>query len=252
MTIEGDLLGMKPSPIIELFTLQLDSEIHNSNTLYRFHAGVQAKTSRQNVVWRGNEYTALPVEVTGFEWTGKGLPKPRLKLSNIAGFGSTVLALINADVPGNDLTGATFRRIRTLAAYLDAVNFQANTNPYGTPAHVSFEDEVYTVDRLVLQSREACEWELASVFDLSEVAAPRRQVLADRCQWSYRRHDGSNFVYTKATCPYTGSACFDEDDGSTSAENDKCGKTIDSCKARFGNNAVLPFGAFPGIGMNTQ
>jgi len=35
--------------------------------------------------------------------------------------------------------------------------------------------------------------------------------------------------------------------GSTST--DKCGKRLSSCKLRFGTNAELPFGAFPGVGL---
>ena len=40
---------------------------------------------------------------------------------------------VNQTTVGNDLNGAKFTRIRTLARFLDAVNFTGNTNPYGTP-----------------------------------------------------------------------------------------------------------------------
>jgi phage-related protein len=32
------------------------------------------------------------------------------------------------------------------------------------------------------------------------------------------------------------------------ASQDVCGKRVDSCKLRFGQNAELPFGGYPGIG----
>ena len=39
------------------------------------------------------------------------------------------------------------------------------------------------------------------------------------------------------------------DQGVSSSTLDVCGKRISSCKARFGDTAVLPFGSFPGAGL---
>lgn len=42
---------------------------------------------------------------------------------------------------------------------------------------------------------------------------------------------------------------FDENDNPVSSSSaDVCGKRLDSCKARFGENRSLPYGSFPGIG----
>ena len=46
---------------------------------------------------------------------------------------SAVLLAANAFTAGNDLTGASVTRIRTLARFVDAANFSGATNPFGTP-----------------------------------------------------------------------------------------------------------------------
>ena len=83
-------------------------------------------------------------------------------------------------------------------------------------------------------------FELASKFDLPGVYLPRRQVVSSVCQWAYRSSE----------CSYTGSNYWKADDTSTTnANEDVCGKRLESCKLRFsGTNANLPFGGFPGAG----
>ena len=83
---------------------------------------------------------------------------------------------VNNVTPGNDLTGATVTRIRTLVKYLDADNFVDNSNPYGTPdPNAEFPREIYKIDRKATENREIIQFELAAVFDLAGVRAPQRQ-----------------------------------------------------------------------------
>lgn len=242
--IVEELQKVAPSAIIELFSLQLVSALHGSNDVYRFHAGVNAKNNGGNVVWAGQTYTRTPIECEGFEYSGNGqLPRPTLRIANVLGTVTTVLLAVNAITPGNDLIGAKVIRKRTLARYLDAVNFLGNVNPYGTPDPAAeFPEEIYFISRKVAETKDVVELEMAAAFDLQGVRAPKRQCIANICQW----------VYRSAECSYTGSSYFNSNDQAVGTlALDVCGKRVSSCKARFGANAELPFGSFPGIGSYT-
>lgn len=231
----SELQKIAPSSIIELFELQLFAAIHGTTEVYRFHAGTSLN-SNGALVWGGNEYLRFPVEAEGFEYTGNGqLPRPKIRVSNILG---TITALILSLPEG--LEGAKVTRIRTLARYLDAVNFPGGVNPYGTPdPTAAFPSEIYTIDRKTAETRDVVEYEMAAAFDLAGVRAPKRQCIANICQW----------VYRSAECSYTGSNYFDENDNAVpTLAADVCGKKLSSCKARFGATADLPFGSFPGVG----
>ena len=91
---------------------------------------------------------------------------------------SILLGTVNATTTGNDLTGATVTRIRTLARFIDAVNFPGDINPYGTPdATAEFPQEIYKIDRKSAENREVVQFELAAVFDLAGIRAPTDNVL---------------------------------------------------------------------------
>ena len=130
---------------------------------------------------------------------------------------TALLLLVNATTTGNDLGGAQVKRIRTLKKYLDG---EAAADPY---AH--FPEEIWFVDRKASENRDAVSFELASKFDLAGVMLPKRQMIANVCQWKYRG----------AECGYTGTRYFDTNDNSvSSASNDVCGKRLSSCELRFG------------------
>ena len=239
--IVEELQKIAPSSIIELFELQLVAALHGSTDVYRFHAGVNSKNDGGNLVWAGQTYTAFPIECEGFDYSGNGqLPRPTLRVANVFGTITTVLLAVNAITPGNDLIGAKVIRKRTLARYLDAVNFTGSVNPYGTPdLTAEFPQEIYYISRKVAETRDLVEFELAAVFDLQGVRAPKRQCISNVCQW----------VYRSAECGYTGTDYFNDNDEPVSAAgSDVCGKRVSSCKLRFGENATLPFGSFPGVG----
>ena len=173
--IVSDLQNANPSSIIELFTLQLDNALHGATTIYRFHSGTNMKTNSE-IIWQGNSYQRFPIKAEGFEY-GKGqLPRPTLTVSNALGTITAILISVNTATTGNDLTGATVTRIRTLARFIDAVNFPSNVNPYGTPdATAEFPQEIFVIDRKVSENREFVQFELASVLDLAGIRAPKRQ-----------------------------------------------------------------------------
>ena len=104
------------------------------------------------------------------------MPRPTLTFSNALGTLSAILLTVNAVTTGNDLTGATVKRIRTQAKFIDAVNFPSNVNPYGTPdSTAEFPQEIYIIDRKSAENRTVVSFELAAVFDMAGVRAPKRQ-----------------------------------------------------------------------------
>ena len=171
----SDLQSITPSAIIELFTLQLSTALHGANTIYRFHAGSNLNANGK-IVWDGNEYLRFPIQSSGFAFQRGQLPRPKIIISNATGLISSILLTVNETTTGNDLTGATVTRIRTLAKFLDAVNFPGNTNPLGTPdPNAEFPKEIYAIDRKSAENRETVEFELAAHTDLAGVRIPKRQ-----------------------------------------------------------------------------
>jgi len=177
--IVSNLQNVNPSAIIELFSLQLDNDLHGDTTIYRFHAGSSLKDNGE-IVWAGNTYQRFPIEAEGFAFQKGMLPRPTLTISNALGTITAILLTVNATTTGNDLTGATVTRIRTLAKFIDAVNFPGNVNPYGTPdSTAEFPQEIYKIDRKSAENREIVQFELASVFDLAGIRAGRQCTRAE-------------------------------------------------------------------------
>lgn len=171
--IFDEIQKTNPSAIIELFTLQLNNGMHGATTIYRFHAGSNLNANGE-IVWAGNSYLRFPVEATGFAFQRGKLPRPKIKISNALGTISAILLTVNQTTAGNDLTGSTVTRIQTMAKFLDAVNFSGNTNSTADPT-AEFDREVYQIDRKSSENRDFVEFELAQVWDLAGVKAPKRQ-----------------------------------------------------------------------------
>jgi len=171
----SEVQKINPSAIIELFVLQLDTALHGANTIYRFHAGSNLDANGE-IIFASNSYLRFPIEATGFAYQRGQLPRPKVTISNATGLISSILASVNQVTAGNDLTGATFTRIRTMARFLDAVNFPGNTNPLGTPDPTAeFKRQIFIVDRKSAENREVVEFELAASTDMAGVRAPKRQ-----------------------------------------------------------------------------
>ena len=234
----SDLTLSNPSAIIELFQVRLSAELHGSNDIHYFHAGIN-DFGDSDIVFADQAYARIPIKAEGFEYTNTGtLPRPTLTISNLGSGMTQLLLLANQTTAGNDLGGAEVRRIRTLKKYLDSTNFPTG-NPTADP-NARFPDERWFIDRKASETRDAITFELASKFDLAGQKIPRRQIVANICQWRYRSPE----------CGYAGTNYFDADGNPVNNENnDVCGKRIASCKLRFGNGD-LPFGSFPAAGLS--
>lgn len=232
MTIKQDIQSLAAGALVELF--ELDASTLGAG-ITRFHNGVnQLQTA---IVWQGNTYQPFPIEATGFEYSGKGtLPRPTLRVANVTGL---LGALVRSY---DDLLGAKVTRKRTMAKYLDAVNFPGGTNSTADPT-AAMPDEIYLVDRKATENAVMIEFELAASFDCAGVMIPLRTVQQGTCPWQYRLLDESS------GCSWTGTTYYDADDNPVgSAGLDVCGRRLSSCKRRFGNSP-LPFGGFPGVGL---
>ena len=227
-SVYADLSVLAPSAIIELFELRLDNTLHGSSNITRWHNGCNEGITGA-IVWDGNIYSSFAIRAEGFEQTATGsLPRPSLTVANTDGLITALILDVNAVTPYNDLTGAEVRRIRTLKRYLDG---EGTADP-----NAQWPVEIWYIDRKDSENRDLVKFELASKFDLAGQFVPKRQLIANVCQWEYRSSE----------CSYTGNNYFDEDDKSTgSLASDRCGKKVSSCKLRFGQNGQLPFGSFP-------
>jgi len=225
VTVRADCSSLAPMALVELF--ELDATAQGATQILRWHCGTTVAGG--DITWQGQTYAQFPVEATGFEvgMSGK-LPRPQIKVANIGGLTGAFVRSIK------DGLGAKVTRRRTLAKYLDAVNFPAG-NPTADPT-AAFPDEIYHVARRSSENAIFIEFELATAFDAEGVKLPRRQVLATVCPWKYRGTE----------CGYTGAPVEDANGSPTnSLANDACAKTLRACRARFGTGVPLPYGAFP-------
>ncbi len=179
----SDIQKVNPSSIIELFKLELKEGLNYATgnptgvtTEFRFHSGSNLD-AYENIVWNGENYVRFPVEASGFAFTKGQLPRPTITISNMGTPNmSAILVLTNSFTAGNDLTGAKVTRIRTMAKFVDAANFSGAINPFGTPdPNAEFPREVYYIDRKSAENREVVQFELAAVFDMAGIRAPKRQ-----------------------------------------------------------------------------
>ena len=230
-SIYADVSVLAPEAIIELFELRLVTALHGSSNITRWHNGCNADLTG-GIVWDGNTYNSFAIKAEGFQLTTTGsLPRPTLTVSNTDGLITALLLDVNAVTSHNDLCGAEIRRIKTLKKFLDG---ETTADP-----NCQWPIEIWYIDRKVTENRDVVQFELASKFDLAGQYIPKRQLIANVCQWEYRSSE----------CSYTGSNYWDADDNSTgSLVTDRCGKRLTSCKLRFGNNSELPFGSFPSVG----
>jgi lambda family phage minor tail protein L len=163
------LQEINPGAVIELFTLQLDATLHGSTTIYRFHNGANLNANGE-VVWAGNTYLRFPIECTGFEFTGTGtLPRPTISVSNIFGTLTAIMQDVNQTTVGNDLNGAKLTRIRTLARFLDAVNFAPQTVTSTSTQTVADPSDAETVTYTVTVVQDSGG---ANVFAINGVQRP--------------------------------------------------------------------------------
>lgn len=223
----ADLIKSVHAEPIDLFELDISVLLPTGSTdqsVYRFCNWLT--TSGQDVIYKGNTYTAIPMDAQGFERGGSTqLERPTLTIGNV---GLAITGLVNSY---GDLVGATVKRLRTLTCYLDGAE-AADPDAYWGP-------DVWVVEQKQREDKLVVTFQLAVPFDLEGQTLPARKLLREQCQWIYKSATG---------CGYTGTNYFDINDNTvTNASDDVCGKRLSSCKKRFGSASRLPFGGFPGL-----
>lgn len=205
----AEIQTLDPGAECQFFVVDLTS--FGGTTLY-LHPGTNQLGTP--VVWQGQAYQPFPFQVSGLQWSGKGvLPRPTVTVSNIDG---TLGALIRQY---DDLVGAPVVYKRALVKHLDAVNFPGGVNPTADPtAH--FDDEYFEIEQKTAETKETIAFQLASAMDAQGIRLPRRVIQATVCGWTNA---------DTAICPYVGS----------------CDRLLTTCKTNFGATNPLPFGGFP-------
>ena len=229
-TIESVVQEFSPGNLVELYVVDLTV----------FGGGVtrwaNAAHSDTAITFDGDIYAPIAIEVDGFEWNGRGaIPTPTIRIFPSDGIKAAMLAY-------GDFIGGKLTRIKTFSRFLDG---EADANP-----EEHFPDEIYFFEQKTAFNKNVVEWSLSSVLDQEGVIIPKVPFLKDICQQKYRRWNGTSFDYVSAAdggCPYNGANYYDVDGNVVAMAADKCGKRLSECKRRFGDTAVLPFLAFPGI-----
>lgn len=181
----SEIQKINSSAIIELFVLELVTALHGTNTglplannevnIFRFHSGTNLNSNGE-IIWNSKSYMRFPIQASGFAYQRGQLPRPNLIVSNVEGTISAILNAVNKITAGNDLTGATLTRKRTMARFLDAVNFPGNTNPLGTPDPTAeYKEQIFKIDRKATENRMVVEFELSAATDMAGVRGPKRQ-----------------------------------------------------------------------------
>jgi lambda family phage minor tail protein L len=224
--------SFSPDDLVVLFELDATSI---GGSILRF---TSSAWEDKEIKFDANTYSPVPVEAEGFEWNGRGtFPTPTLRISNVNKVASAAV------IDYEDLLGATVKRIRTFRQFLDD-----GASPDTT---ATFPIDIYKVERKTAHNKVFIEWELSSAIDQEGRKLPARQVLRDACTHRYRTWNGSTFNYTDVTCPYVGTALFDEIgtslDPTTEQAKDRCGKKLSDCRLRFTEHGKLPTRAFPGL-----
>lgn len=246
MGIAADDQKLEPGNVITLF--EVDGATFGADVLY-FHnhaipyteeeiiaAGSDAeKLTGKPIYWQGVKYTLWPCEIEDVESNGEGSPaSPKLSIANLDGSISALCHMFQ------DMKQAKVTVHRTYAHYLDARNFPGG-NPQADPT--AEQIDVFYIDSKSSDDDEQVQFKLSSPLDVTGQKLPARQ-MTNRCAWCMQGQ------YRGADCGYTGTRYYDK--FGNPVDNpalDVCPGTVAGCKLRFGDDAMLPFGGFPAIGL---
>lgn len=190
------------------------------------------KVWNRNIIWQGQTFEPLPLEVTGLEMRSDGKASaPSLAMANnIAGVQNAVSAYC---LQFNDFAGAKLKVIRTLAKYLDAENFSAG-NATANPSEK--REQIWFIEQKTSENAQQVTFELSNPVDFEGLKIPTRQI-SNYCNWEYRSEE----------CGYIGSAMFTEKDEPTdNPALDRCNYRTSGCRCRENE---LHFGGFPASSM---
>lgn len=223
--------SLAPGDLIELF--ELDLSPIGVGDIYYFSP---TNNNGEDIQWNSNTYIYAAIELSGVDWNLNGdQAQPKLLLPNGSKFTSALV------IAYRDLVGARVTRTRTFRQFLDGEDLEDQESVLSR--------DTFIIEQKTNLNRIYGEFALRPLYSMDNRYIPNRVCLKNICTHRYRlwNSETSSFDYTKATCPYVGSAKFKKDGTPTSlGAEDACGKRLDDCINRFGNDP-LPTRAMPGM-----
>ncbi len=152
MAIVDDVQQTALSAAIQLFKIDLTTT-GVSNEVFYFQA-----SSTDDIVFRGNTYTWLPIEISGIQQGSTSQATPLLSLSNID------MRLLTSIINTDDLIGAHLTFIRTFEKYLNNLNDSER-----------FSENTFIVAQKTQQSKVQLNFQLQTLLDRDSLLIPRRR-----------------------------------------------------------------------------
>jgi lambda family phage minor tail protein L len=234
-TVERAAQRLSPGGRVRLLELDMRPVTGGGVTdILYFHGYAQ----EGDILWQGKAYSAVPLELDGFERTGDQQPVPKARIGNIGG------AISNLCYLYDDLVDAELWVHNTFEQFLDGHSAADPTQ--------EFAPDLWIVSRKSMDTGDVVEFELANAMDVGNVQLPRRQIIAGLCGWITlgAQARGVRSGYRGPYCGYTGGPVADIHDSPTSDPLlDDCSGSLAGCKLRFGANKSLPYGGFPASGL---
>ncbi|MEE5042898.1 phage minor tail protein L [Pseudomonas alliivorans] len=231
MIYSADIQKLEPGNQIRLY--ELDATRLGA-TLWRFHG----HEHEGDIIWQGQLYSPIQIEVTGLDIRGDGRPAtPKLKLANeLAGIPRAVSAIC---LQFKDLAGADFKVIETFKHFLDAANFDGGNPDAADQSRIS----LWKIEQKTEENFSTVGFELSSPIDMEGQQLPAQQI-TKLCRWAMRGQ------YRQEACAYTGAAMFTKKNEPTdNPAMDRCPGSWGSCKLR-GN--TRRFGGSMGASLITK
>lgn len=258
-SLEMAIQTLEPTALLEFYILDA-SELGKPDLLY-FFPGTNPLGNA--CVWQGQEYQPYPIQADGFDMSTEGkMPRPKLRVANVSGL-MGALALQYGDLVGSKLI-----RKRTLARYLDAINFPEG-NPEADPQQ-ELAIDIWRVNQKTTENSTLVEFELSAVADIQGFKLPARKIQAHYCPWVFRGLE-CGYSGDELVCKHTLEDCrrlfsfsdtktarvwvhipeyLDDDQlralGWTNGQIAAGGKWVNQTVA-YSDHHPLPFGGFPGV-----
>ena len=214
MSIENEVRQGWHDAIIEMFEIDLSTIADGFSGQYFLTNEIMPDDSF--VQWKGQTYTAFPIQAGGFDVSIKGqMPQPDITIANV--FGSFSSLVSSAD----DLVGAKVTRRRTLFKYLD--------NGPSPDSSQEFPDDIFYIERKTAETNIAITWQLASKIDLEGLLLPRRVITQNHCLWRYKGPE----------CGYSGPPVANELDALPSGGSPEANAYAQALQALLNANSAL-------------
>ena len=182
-------------PLLEFFDVTLPGFADDSTSgVFHLFAGLEDTTPVDAIEFGGNEYLAIPIQLSGIEAKASGaLSRPTLTVANIAVLArsrddqeatlvdirdGTINSLELPFEKNADLLGA---KIVYRQAYL------SQCNQAGTPQE--FPKATFFIDRVSGENQLQVTFELASPLDMEGAKIPNRYFIGQYCPWHYQGRD---------------------------------------------------------------